>query len=225
MSVRRSGDGFDITTSVDREWLAKQDYPVVLDPTVTFGPANSTIVDADFPISATACGSGPCGVNQDGFLRVGPFGDIWRSAVRFDLSVVPRGAKVTSANYHHVLFGCSDPFGCPTEPLELRRIDGSWSTASSGKQIADATGTTVAATGPNASNDYNLTAQTQRWISRADPNNGISLQLAGEASATIGAAYYSSRGPGRPDPRTTPAVPWRLPGAAQRGRVPARGEV
>ncbi|MBF4164016.1 DNRLRE domain-containing protein, partial [Nocardioides acrostichi] len=90
-----AGTGWVLTMTPDTAWLADaaRVYPVLIDPTVNFGPpATDCWIRSDVG-TGSFCGDG------SGYLRVGTStqGAKFRSVMRFDVSNVPTGSVVTSA--------------------------------------------------------------------------------------------------------------------------------
>lgn len=164
LSVERAGDGFNLTVAVKPEWLAGKKFPIVLDPTIVFSPANGAVYDAT-GTTGTPCNNGTsaCRLVEHVDLRVGPQVELnymWRSYLRFNLASIPKYSTVQSAT-----FSWQQEWGGTTgRTLELHRIQSSWNKYSSGQAIAAATDPAAAATGVHTQRDYDLTALAQGWI-------------------------------------------------------------
>ncbi|MBF6354919.1 hypothetical protein IU449_10230 [Nocardia higoensis] len=91
--LEQRGDSWQLTVAVDTAWLTagERQYPVVVDPTYTFGTQAETVA---YRQGASACGW--CGIrtgNNRSFLGTDQF---WRSAIRYNLAPLA-GKTITAA--------------------------------------------------------------------------------------------------------------------------------
>lgn len=94
ITVVRTGDGFDITKSVNESWLAGKSFPVVLDPAMYFVGANSS---SDCWLQNATHATTPMCFNS---LVVGTnVNELARSTIRFPMpGITGTGATIRSAN-------------------------------------------------------------------------------------------------------------------------------
>jgi len=202
LRVVRGGDGFDVTVAVRPQWLAGKHFPVVLDPSLTFGNADGTVFDA------TSVTNGNYALVAHTDDRVGPQVEnnyMWRSYLRFNTSAIPAGATVTSARFHWVRQwgGSYSP-----RPLELHAITGNWGLNTGSAGMNALTDPAVSASGTPDTQDFDVTALARDWVSGARGNYGISAQLNPEVMNDAYAygfyGYYASRSTSAPNPDVTP---------------------
>jgi RHS repeat-associated protein len=122
-SVIASGDGFDITESIDSHWLAGKTFPIVLDPTVSFTDSNGTMYAGETYTSGDSrdtCYGGVCGIdstNSDlavGSYDLGPANEPTapyqivdeRDLLQFNLSSIPPGSNISAATMNMYTVGC-----------------------------------------------------------------------------------------------------------------------
>ena len=213
-SVSELPDGsFQITVSVDREWLSspKRVFPVVVDPTIS---------QADMRDGYWNEASGSVPNVTDGELLVGYDGTgAKRAAVmQFDLGAVPPGAQVTSAqiNMHPTRCIPTDTSqyasqGCPywwlgagnySSTMELYQLTSAWGAATQWQNLSiDSTslgsysqqiwqsGSALQST--NTFTSTTLAARVQALVSGTTINNGFVLRKT--AGDSTGIAYGGSR--------------------------------
>ncbi len=123
------GEGhWRLTVAADREWLERPDrsWPVTIDPTITtVGPS----LDCTYTGAAKSEGTSFCASSGWPYLAAKySFGasEEWnRTALRFDLSWIPKEASVSSATA-----GLYSPFAAQqTSGVELRRAASPWTSA------------------------------------------------------------------------------------------------
>jgi RHS repeat-associated protein len=127
MTVRQSVDGvFTVDLTVDKTWLSdpKRQFPVLVDPTIA---VQTVAHEANFDFN---CGTTPCyGADARDNAFVGTFSDgsYSREAVQFDLSAIPAGASVSSAQlsmYYATGGGCGP---CASaHPMSVYKMTGTW---------------------------------------------------------------------------------------------------
>jgi hypothetical protein len=153
---------------------------------VTIGGAS--ISGSSAPISATACANAPCQPTVDTVLRVGDQGDgqIWRSYLRFNLSAIPAGARLTSAILAlgpAVTTGSSAPSSIGFAPLSDVPINTANGVVLAG--LAEVDGAFPAnTTTPSA----DLGSLVQGWLDGDHPNAGITIE-AGSETAGVGVRF------------------------------------
>jgi RHS repeat-associated protein len=213
LDVSERDDGsFDVTYSIDGEWLSDRDraYPVLLDPTVQLQPST---LDGTFTWNCGTCT--PDTTSQS--LSVGTAAGgttYYRSALKFDLSSVPVGASVTSGSLNLYWIGCF-PSGCPwfssggAKTVEARRITSPWSATTQTQALSvDSTALSSAVFDPWWGNggdnppewkSWPLTSTVQGWVTGSLPNYGVILRDTVEprtgctSSDFCGVSFASSR--------------------------------
>lgn len=178
-TVTPRGNGFDVTESVDPSWLAGKQFPIVLDPTVTFTDSNGTMFAGETMTSnnsADTCYNGVCELapphgNSDlavGTYTLGPPPpnemDYVRSVFKFDLSSIPAGSTISASSMNMYVTGC---LGSPNG--------------------AQSTNYQCATTWANPSNAYtiDLDQLTQSW----DPNTVTWAQLNGIYGSAVASIH------------------------------------
>lgn len=210
MTVVKAGDGYDLTVSVDETWLQGKTYPIVLDPTLTFTDTNGLM--AAYTDYNTTNGPGT-NTPQTG-------NDLWagtsttyapsRTFMYFNLASIPTGSLITYATLNMNVASCvalgATCAAQSTYNLDLHRLIGSWTSATTWNQLSALT-----ATGPFASisesgsriasatsastfwETWEISQQVQRWVNGTanggDANNGFEAQIRNEAP-NIGGPYW-----------------------------------
>jgi RHS repeat-associated protein/uncharacterized repeat protein (TIGR01451 family) len=222
--LTKSGDGFDVTVSLDAKWLAGKQFPIVLDPTMVFNEGNASALEG----TAWRNLSGTCGgcnaINTTGdSLSTGSYTqgttdmEPARAFVRMDLSAIPRGSVVSSANFGAYLGDCTGTYfsqgqligtyHCDTHSynVELHQVNGAWSASSTYDQLLPLTDSAVLVSNAfpafqtpveYAPNRYtwDLTSEVQKWVNGTVANNGFAMKVTNEP-VSIGDAYYNIGGP------------------------------
>ena len=218
MSVTKAGDGVDVTVAVEEAWLAGKRFPVVLDPTVTFTKDTGMFAGqiANHPRS---CGGG-CTVVSTSDLAAGTYTGAnyeiqpARSVFKFDLSSIPAGSTVSSANLGLYTSNCvgdpsdaGDNYHCDEHSytVTLNQLGGPWNGASTWDQLAAITSTMPFAqtfTGPFSVYspcvgcfwmDFPVTGKVQEWVNGTVANNGFVAKLSSEPP-NIGGPFWSYLG-------------------------------
>src|SRR5262249_4536747 len=147
-------------------------FPVLLDPTITVQPDTQ---DASF---AMGCN---CVASVGSWLAIGTDpGGAWRAALQFDLSSIPAGTAVTSAQ-----LGLYDDWTCPSvcgnnHTIEAHRMTAPWSTSATSSQLQF--DSTVLSTVPVTAGQvvgwlyWPITTTVQNWLSGAQPNYGLLMK-------------------------------------------------
>ena len=193
MTVSNHGSWLDVRVSVDRAWLSspQRRFPVLLDPTITIQP---DIQDGSFAFSS---GCGNCVPYVGDRLYVGADSTYaWRPALQFDLSSVPAGIAVTSAQLGLYYDGyCNAVCGNP-HSFEAHRMTAPWSAATTSSQVrfdSTALSTVNFAVGqPIGWLYWPVTATVQNWLTGAQPNDGLLVKDATETLGTGGIAVPSA---------------------------------
>jgi RHS repeat-associated protein len=120
------GGDWVLTAKASREWLSNPDlsWPVKIDPTITHP---SSALDCAYMGSMTSEGFSLCGPLLGGeYQPVVSGSDQWlRSAIRFDLSAIPKEASITAAT----LALHADSAASNTSGVEVREATKAWSNA------------------------------------------------------------------------------------------------
>jgi hypothetical protein len=226
MSVVSAGDGFDVITSVDADWLEGKSFPIVLDPTVTFSHAAGTMLAGfgAYKAKSGSCG-GTCPINTTSAdLAAGTFTNEnkdWqpgRSFMRFDLSAIPPGSKVSSAElglYTNACLGddTNDPtiddYYCDQNSytVNLQQLNGAWGSSSTYNDLSAITSSSAFAsysTPPFTVSGqcsagcfwmkFAMADQVQRWVNRSVVNHGFAVKLLDESLPNLGGPYWSHLG-------------------------------
>jgi RHS repeat-associated protein len=178
MTVQPNGSGLDVRVSIDRAWLSSpaRHFPVLLDPTITVQPDTQ---DAEFPMGCNCAGN----AGQSLAIGTDP-GGAWRSTVQFDLSSIPPGTAVTSAqlglyNDGICLYTCGN-----SHAIEAHRMTAPWSRSNLGSQLQfDSTPlSTVTVTAGQVTGwlYWPITTTVQNWLTGAQPNDGLLMKRATE---------------------------------------------
>jgi RHS repeat-associated protein len=212
--VAKLAGGFDLTISVDPTWLAGKTFPIVLDPSLNFSPLAKTGVDFYTPNGCGGCNT----VNTNGELYASTYTagsydlEPGRSFLQFDLSQIPAGSQVTSAQLVMEVGGCIGPTSmCSSHSqgyvIELHQLTGSWTTSSTWTQLSAITSSSVLVSYNQAafSGTYfnetfastSLTNQVQSWVNASSSNYGFEAQLQNDTASgsyNIGGPFYCLHG-------------------------------
>lgn len=242
MTLTEAGDGWDLTVSVNPQWLAGKSFPVVLDPTVSFSNGNAFDGSYGYKPSLNPGCAGCYGVNgADPTNATGTYNDAVsdfqpaRSAFRFNLDSIPVGSKVKAANLNLYIAGCLGSganYYCDEHsyPVELHAFTAQWDANTATWNSLNAT------TAPGAFGGYtqpafpggtrqwappiSMTGQVQSWVNGA-ANNGFALMLPYQPPNWGGPAYASAEDTAYPHPylsvdyeATTPGTPGTVTASA-----------
>jgi RHS repeat-associated protein len=181
MTVRNHGSWLDVRVSIDRLWLdsPRRRFPVRLDPTITIQPDTQ---DGSFSYSST-CGN--CVPYTGDRLAIGTdSAGAWRAALQFDLSSIPPGTAITSAQ-----LGLYDDGAClyicsGSHTIETHRMTAPWSTSTTSSQVQfDTTSlSTVTVTAGQVVGwlYWPITTTVQNWLAGTQPNDGLLLKQSTE---------------------------------------------
>jgi RHS repeat-associated protein len=208
LDVQKQGDRFSLDLSVDPQWLHSADrrFPVTLDPTITIQPP---VDDASFATSCANCTP----YTSDGLLYVGTdTSNVWRAALRFDLSAIPPGSAVTSAQLKTYFNGscmsnAAGAWSCNvSHQIDAHRMTTAWSDTSQSSQIQFDPSTLSSFTLPaNPSNTWmtwDVTQTAKDWLTQAQPNYGLLLMRSPDSTLGVGGpAVPGSRYTGDPSVR------------------------
>ncbi len=195
LAVSRDGRDLVMRLSVDQGWLRApgRRFPVRLDPTLTIQPDSQ---DATFAASCGGCT--PYSLDR---LYVGSdTSAVWRGALQFDLSSIPAGVTVSSAQmglYYddYCLAVNGTCTSVPSHDLELHRMLAPWSSSSTSSQLQfDSTvlSTQTITTSQQVGWLYwPITWTVQHWLSGAQANDGLLLKATDETLGLGGLAAPS----------------------------------
>ena len=187
--------GFEITLTVNAEWLKTASFPVIVDPTITIQPdqsqARETYVRSDGVLAAPGTS-----------LLVGTDTSIkTRSIVAFDTTAVQFHSIVSSATLTLTVNQCF--FTCANaQTIEAHEFTASWNSWGPTWAYADANYGPTLDTDPKTAGQQSgtmnwasssLTSVVQSWINTDKANNGFLLRAASETLGQGGPAYNSSR--------------------------------
>jgi RHS repeat-associated protein len=195
LTVRRDGRDLVARLSIDGGWLRApgRRFPVRVDPTLTIQPDAQ---DATFAASCGGCT--PFVVDR---LYVGSdTSAVWRGALQFDLSSIPAGVTVSSAQlglYYdgYCLAVNGTCTGVASHDLEAHRMTAPWSPSTTSSQLRfDSTtlSTVTITTSQQVGWLYwPITLTVQNWLSGAQPNDGLLLKATDETLGLGGLAAPS----------------------------------
>jgi RHS repeat-associated protein len=193
LDVKRSGKTFSVVLSVDAQWLhdPARDFPVRLDPTITLQPASQT---GNF---ITTCGS--CTDTATPLWIGADDTDVWRALVQFDLSSIPPGATVTSANFGlwndstSCVYAGTGDCGVSSHSLEAHKVTKAWNnTTTTSNQLgfdpAVLSTFTLAANAPDQWMTWNVATTAQSWLNGTQQNYGLLVKRTTEPLGVGGPA-------------------------------------
>ncbi|HEV2032654.1 MAG TPA: RHS repeat-associated core domain-containing protein [Candidatus Dormibacteraeota bacterium] len=211
----KAGDGFDITISVDPVWLVGKSFPIVLDPSVQFSAGSNTGVDFYTPLGCGGCNT----VTTGGELYASTWSnggsydlEPGRSFFQFDLSQIPSGNTIVSAQLQLMVGGCIGPASlCSGRTqgyvIELHSMTAAWTPANTWTQLAAITSSSAVASvnQPAFSTTYfnenfsgsAFTNLLQGWVNTPSSNYGLEAQLQNDtapANYNIGGPFYCFHG-------------------------------
>jgi TGF-beta propeptide len=195
MSVQESGDGFQVTLSVDGTWLhdPSRRFPVFLDPTISVQPDT---LDATFTADCATC-QGFVDPSGRMFIGVSAFPQTYREALQFDLSAIPAGVSVTSASlgvfYDQACIAVPGQFcGGIDHQVDVHRMTAPWSTSSATSAVQfDPTVLSSFLLSASAGQEWmnwDVSSAVSGWVSGAQPNDGLYLMLSSERKGDSGPA-------------------------------------
>lgn len=184
-SLTRTGDGYDIILSVDPRWLRGKTFPIVLDPTLNYIFADSTLRMASAPIGATACAGAPCPLtlSQDGTYTVAndPTQGPTRALFRFSLFCC-EATPIISAFFNQGLNNSNHA------KWDLHAVTRGLHDESTGADLAAKTDPQILGSIPQNNNgsgweaSIDITAQVRAWM-RREADGDLTLKLADEQAA------------------------------------------
>ena len=219
MTVTPVKGGFDVTVSVDPQWLRGKAFPIVLDPTVTYNYSDSGGSMLAGTIAYAANGCGGCQSVNPNATAVGTFtgggydDEPARTVYKFNLGIPPQ-SPVSSASLIQDTTACLGWTGHPetyycnqhSYTVELHALDGSWDTTTNYSTFNSITDGTVTAsvtqpafliTDPGCGGCFSmtwssaaLTSMIQNWTNTPSSNNGFTLKLSSEPY-NIGGPYWA----------------------------------
>lgn len=189
VEVTPSGGAFSIILKVNQDWLAEpgRSFPVFLDPTLTIGPPNQ---NASFDAACPTCQG-----LVDSRLNIGGSGSSqWRSALKFNLSDIPRGAGITQAQlrlfYDRVCLGGASNCGGVDHQMQAFRMTGDWTTRSTSADLSFDPTAVSAFTLARGSDlrwmTWDVTSTVKDWVAGTYPNHGLMLKRNPETTGSSG---------------------------------------
>jgi RHS repeat-associated protein len=238
-SLSPNGDGsWSLALEVDRAWLdaADRQWPVTIDPTIEVN-ARPTL-DCQYwvrePTNETNEGLPECGKRGTATETVGRGGyRTYRSALRFDLSAVPKNSSISTATVN--LFNPWEAPGVGT--VQLRRVTRNWYEALNwfsynnpempvskwqtpgGDLAVDGSELSTAERGTAAGwwiFRKGLPLLVSEWVEGSKPNYGFALKLADESycACTRSMRFYSTSSANAETLRPYMSVVYRTPAPA-----------
>jgi RHS repeat-associated protein len=201
LTVEPDGRDFVLRVSVDPEWLRApgRQFPVEIDPTLTIQP---DVEDATF---ISAPGYLPFVGDR---LYIGGSADVsWRAALRFDLSGIPAGATISSANLGlyfdgPCVQGQPGPCGGVSHLINAHRITVPWSTSTVSTNLLFDSAVSGSYTLPTGAGDrwmsWPITGLVSSWVSGVQPNHGLLLKRSPEVNNSSGPVPPGRRFTGLP---------------------------
>ncbi|SEG85555.1 Fibronectin type III domain-containing protein [Actinacidiphila yanglinensis] len=176
---------------------------------ITITLSGSTLTTEDAVIDSTGCAAS-CPVDPvASVLKVGSDGtDEWATAIKADLSSIPTGATVYSADLTLTKSACLNV--CSAQTVDIEQADADVTSQTTGTALmaqTDPSGPVDSATDPAAT--FDVTSLVDGWLSGVLPDNGMILEADDTSAATSGIAYATgpTSGPGLTITYTPPVVP------------------
>ena len=197
-ALERSGDGWLLRLSVDRDWLERpgRRFPVVVDPTVNLtGPGHDCTLDNEVPTTSACSNTTFSAGHWNGFQRHG--------VVKFDVagSSIPRDAIVLRGTMG-VKESSAQSLSTPKN-ISAHRITRSWAPpatwntydgtnawATAGGEYDATALDTKTINSPGTFFLWQMTDQVQRWVDRSQPDHGVLLK--GSNSAELNKIWFHS---------------------------------
>lgn len=220
-SVSRSGDGVDITYHVPRAWLddPARVWPVKVDPTYT-GSGSAATCDTFY--SSGNSGTSYTTADHVDVGKASTGTDLRRTLVSFDMSLIPTGIQIDSAQLH--LYCYSNASGS-SQNVWVDGVDNAWhggshytwaNTFGNGYLQWNSLGDRVSGAVPGGNNNHVYfypTSIVQSWYN-ATPNRdysyGFLLLADGEGAGTL-KCFHSSRYNTTPSQRPSLTVNYTEP--------------
>ncbi|CAL9574712.1 hypothetical protein SUDANB95_04869 [Actinosynnema sp. ALI-1.44] len=195
-TVEQQGSKITVTVKADQGWLAapERKFPVTIDPTIKLQPTATTGQDVQIWSDTPDRNDG-----SSYQLSVGtdPWGKA-RSLVKFDTSVVPAGAALSSAKLR-LYYDSELHTGANANVHEVRRVTSGWSEGSATWNSINAAfaeaGLSTATKQANASNvwhEWDVRNIAQQWVSGSSPNFGLMVKATDETLGRGGAIYQAA---------------------------------
>ncbi|MGH3924989.1 MAG: DNRLRE domain-containing protein, partial [Pseudonocardiaceae bacterium] len=191
----QQGSRIEITVEADADWLASEDrqYPVVIDPTIVIEPTPTQGQDA---MIRSAAGSTNYGASWQ--LGVGTDATgMARSLVKFDVSWLPAGTPITSAQLR-MWYDQGYYTNANAVAIGVHRVTAPWSestvtwsnfTGGTGEQVATVT---KAALTNSVWHNFAVRSLVQQWVDGTRANYGFMLRAVDEVTKGRGGAYYEA---------------------------------
>ena len=184
MRVERSGDGYEVTVTVDEAWLRApgRRFPVTVDPTITIQP---NALSSEFIATCATCEG-----SDYGYVWLGADDyDSYRGAFKFNLADIPAGAAISSASlglyqYSDWCIYVTADCGASAHTLNLHRMTAAWTDTSRTSAVAFdpavSASTTLAAHAPSGWMKWDVTTLTRNWALGTQANHGVLIKRATE---------------------------------------------
>jgi RHS repeat-associated protein len=200
--VRRTGYGYQVRLALDSAWARDHEFPIVLDPSVSYTYPDETLSSAFAPVGDTDCGGGPCVLSSLGNGAIYTEASVGcsfcdpeeaeatatpeiRGYVHFDLSNIPQDTLLSSATFSVQ----TQEYG---RELKVHRADALLEPGDTGADLATAQGREVGRLSPWSNEPFaaDVTYVVQDWIDDGDGGDaGFTLQ---ETSLFDGEARQTS---------------------------------
>jgi RHS repeat-associated protein len=191
LDVTKTGRTFAVDLLIDEKWLhdAARQFPVRIDPTITF-PALQ-----DARIAATCPDCTHSGLYDRLFIGTSDT-HAWRAALIFDLANAPTASSVTSARlrlfFDRVCITATTSCRDVTQQLDAHRMTADWTTATTNSQISfDPTplsSFTLGANAPEQWMSWDITNTVKNWLAGTQPNHGLLMKRSTEPLGAGGPA-------------------------------------
>jgi RHS repeat-associated protein len=195
-TVEQRDGTITVTVRADAAWLAapERQYPVVIDPTIKIEPTSNTGQDAQIWSDTPTRNDG-----ADYRLSVGTDNTgIARSLLKFDMSVVPAGSSLASAQlrmyYDNELYT-----GVNDVTMEARRVTAGWAentvTWNNFAAAFAEAGLTTPVKRANITHtwsEWDVRNIAQSWVSGSTPNHGLLVKATDETLNRGGGIFHAA---------------------------------
>lgn len=212
-SAGESGQ-YELTVRIDPAWLAdsRRVFPVVIDPTTTFGPAGGSsndpfgcVVDQGLP-TLSNCGPGSGNADYVGWCSTCDLNDMVRMPIQFPdiTNRIPSDATVSSATLSATAWAPDNvPATIDVAPMtsswgmgatwQSSGTNGNWTTAGGdfGATLSQATVPTARQYDPLSFSGAGLTGAVQSWINGSTPVTTGLMMKADNETYTADVVYLS----------------------------------
>jgi RHS repeat-associated protein len=208
-------DGFDVTLTVDTEWLEGRTYPVSIDPSLVVqeytgqGPPTEGYVYTGSFCPSNGCTFLPS--STYGFMGPAVYSGLTVAALeRWTLwddnhlspnRLLPPRAVVDTATYDIPVAGCyagSGPTCGNTASVDVYGLTGDWTSSDDFSTIIGLQASTPTVSNPslffNAPNSWDVAPLVQDWADDPDANFGMSMRAPPVSAGDAGGYWYGSQG-------------------------------